>query len=207
MQSTSTRTVTEGFGLRTETKVPLHELPFSNQDVTAGSEDELQAVVIGSPTKCDLPLSISESRFFRNIARRSASGEAPQRSLLELESFLRDAGEVWDNSWIRFPQQKLSRAAQQVLEADLQIMRDGHIRERCDADRYRFVQGGEPWLRIPISYALKLALADVAGVQPHMPEVMRDEADRLLRHFLNDNTSPETTSFRIVGFGKRALIG
>lgn len=206
MQSTRTRATAEAFGRRAEASPPLHEVPFSPYDATAGSEDELQAVVIGTPTACDLPLSISESRFFRNIARRSASGEAPQRSLLELEAFLKDARDVWDNSWIRFPQRRLSHAAQQVLEADLQTVRDGRIRERCDADRYRFVQSGEPWLRIPISYALKLALADVVGTQPHLPELMHDEAERLMGHFLNDNTSPETTSFQIVGSnGGRSL--
>ena len=57
---------------------------------------------------------------------------------------------------------------------------------------------GERWLRVPISYALKLSLADLAGVQPHMPERMRAEAERLLRYFSNDNTSPETTSFHII---------
>src|SRR5215471_16977635 len=207
MQSTSTRATAEVFGQRAESDAALHEIPFSHRDATAGSEDELQAVVIGSPTQCDLPISISESRFFRNIARRSASGEAPQRSLLELEAFLKDYRNVWDNSWIRFPQRKLSQAAQQVFDADMQIVRDSRIRERCDAARYRFEQASEPWLRIPISYALKLALADVLGVQPHLPELMREQGERLMRHFLNDNTSPETTSFHITGSGGERSLG
>ena len=69
------------------------------------------------------------------------------------------------------------------------------------------MQNGERWLRIPISYALKLALADLIGIQPHMPEPMRQEASRLMRHFLNDNTSPETTSFHIVGAKLNAIAG
>ena len=64
-------------------------------------------------------------------------------------------------------------------------------------------RAGEPWLRIPISYALKLSLADLVGSQPHLPEPMRQEASRLMRHFLNDNTSPETTSFHIVAGDSR----
>src|SRR5579885_2562405 len=62
-------------------RIPVEQLPFTAFDPTAGSEDELQAVVIGSPDDCDLPLSIRNSRFFHNIARRSASGEAPRRTL------------------------------------------------------------------------------------------------------------------------------
>ena len=73
--------------------------------------------------------------------------------------------------------------------------------------KFTFEQSGETWLRIPISYALKLALADLSGTQPHMPEKMRLEAKRLLRHFSNDNTSPETTSFHVVGPREQVLIG
>ena len=47
---------------------------------------------------------------------------------------------------------------------------NGAIGDRSDALRFRFTQHGEPWLRIPISYALKLSLADLIGAQPHLPE-------------------------------------
>jgi len=196
----------KSLGLPARAGFAFEETPFVGRDATAGSEDELQAAVAGPAKDCDLPLSISESRFFRNIARRSASGEAPRRTLLEVRAFLNDTRQVWENSWIRFPQRRLSRQAQQVFETDLQIVRDGSIGERSDASRFRLVQNGEPWLRIPISYALKLSLADLAGTQPHMPELMRAETERLMQHFLNDNTSPETTSFRIVkAAGERSL--
>ena len=187
--------------------IPLDELPFSDQDATAGSEDELQAVVVGSAGNCDLSLSIRDSRFLQNIARRSASGEAPHRTLLEVGAFLDDTHEVWENSWIRFPQARLSAYALHVFLADLQVERNGSVAERSDASRFRFTQNGERWLRIPISYALKLALADVIGSQPHMPEPMRQEASRLMRHFLNDNTSPETTSFQVVGGESKRSLG
>ena len=36
---------------------------------------------------------------------------------------------------------------------------------------------------------------------------MRQEAERLMKHFLNDNTSPETTSFRIVEDGDGRSLG
>ncbi len=199
--------LSESLGLSDRKPIPFDELPFSALDATAGSEDELQAVVVGRSTDCDLPLSIRESRFFRNIARRSASGEAPRRTLLELEAFLNDTRGVWENSWIRFPEARLSRHALHVFHADLQVARNGSIGERSDALRFRFTQHGEPWLRIPISYALKLSLADLIGAQPHMPEAMRQEASRLMRHFLNDNTSPETTSFHIVAAEPKRSLG
>src|SRR5271165_1495972 len=185
-------------GGRCKTKLLLDAMPFSPGDVTAGSEDELQAVVAGTSDACDLPTTIRESRFFRNIARRISSGEAPRQTYDELQEFLNDSEGVWENSWIRFPECKLGRHALAVLHADIglepcQLAQ----RRRTDSARYSFEKAGERWVRVPISYALKLALADLAGAQPHMPERMRAEAERLLRHFSNDNTSPETTSFHI----------
>ena len=184
----------------------LDQLPFVAQDATGGSEDELRAVVAGASRACDLPLTIRESRFFHNIARRSASGEAPQSTLAELNQFLADTRCVWENSWIRFPESSLSERARQVFCDDLQVPVGDAFRNRSDAPRFRFPQNGEPWLRLPISYALKLALADVAGRQPHLPQVMRDAAGRLTHHFINDNTSPETTSFQVQrAAGQRSL--
>src|ERR1700685_3915432 len=207
MATVRTKTLSESLGRPNCTRIPIDELPFSARDATAGSEDELQAVVVGRSSDCDLPLSIRESRFFRNIARRSASGEAPRRTLSELEAFLNDTRGVWENSWIRFPESRLSRHALHVFHADLQVARNGSIGERSDASRFRFTQNGEPWLRIPISYALKLSLADLIGSQPHMPEPMRQAASRLMRHFLNDNTSPETTSCQVVGGQSNRSLG
>ena len=197
----------ESPGLLDLAHLPLDELPFGICDATAGCEDELQAVVAGQASACDLPLSVRESRFFRNIARRSASGEAPRRTLTELEAFLNDTCGVWENSWIRFPEARLSKCALQLWQSDLQVARNGSSSERTDALRFRFTQNGERWLRIPISYALKLSLADLVGTQPHMPQAMQSEAERLMRHFLNDNTSPETTSFHIVSGEREHSLG
>ncbi len=198
MATIRSEAVLESIRLEELAGLSVDELPFSAGETTAGSEDELQAVVVGRSNDCDLPLSIRESRFFQNIARRRASGEAPRSSLLELEAFLNDTHGIWENSWIRFPQSRLSVHALEVFQADLKAVRNGVICNRSDADRFRFMQNGEPWLRIPISYGMKLALADLTGTQPHLPEPMRAEASRLMRHFLSDNTSPETTSFHIV---------
>ncbi len=105
------------------------ELPFAACDATAGSEDELQAVVVGPvAATATCRSAIRESRFFSNIARRSASGEAPRRTLLELEAFLNDTRGVWENSWIRFPESRLSRArAARVSRPICKFARNGSI--------------------------------------------------------------------------------
>ncbi len=195
-------------GFRCRSELQLDGLPFAPGDVTAGSEDELQAVVVGNAAACDLPITIRDSRFLKNIARRSSSGEAPRSTYIELQAFLNDHEQVWENSWVRFPERRLSPHALNTFLADLKIGERGQLkRHRADSVKFTFEQAGETWLRIPISYALKLALADVAGTQPHMPERMQTEAKRLLRCFSNDNTSPETTSFHVVKSTEQVLIG
>src|ERR1700756_2690240 len=86
-------------GVRCQSKLLLDTLPFAPGDVSAGSEDELQAVVVGNAAACDLPITIRDSRYFKNIARRSSSGEAPRSTYLELQEFLNDHEQVWENSW------------------------------------------------------------------------------------------------------------
>jgi hypothetical protein len=177
----------------------LQQFPFGPDDVTAGSEDELQVVVCGAAAACDLPLTIHESRFYRNLSKRISSGEAPRQTYLELQEFLTDSGEVWENSWIRFSEGRLSEHARQTFYSDVGLAaRAGSTKaRRLDFRRYTLEQEGDRWIRVPISYGLKLALADLVGTQPHIPARLRNEADRLLSHFSNDNTSPETTSFHI----------
>src|SRR5664279_3981175 len=195
-------------GYRCKGKLLLDGLPFAPGDVTAGSEDELQALVVGNASSCDLPITIRDSRFLKNIARRSSSGEAPRKTYLEVQEFLSDSEQTWENSWIRFPERRLSPLARNTFLADLKIGERGQLKRRRAASvKFTFEQGGETWLRIPISYALKLALADLVGTQPYMPEKMSLEAKRLLQNFSNDNTSPETTSFHIVGSRQCKLVG
>ena len=189
-------------------RLALSELPFGPGDVTAGSEDELQAVVAGESAFCDLPAAIRESKFYRNLSKRISSGEAPRQTYLEIEKFLSDSGEVWENSWIRFPESRLSTPALETFRADLGMQPGNECKPtRTDVQRYSFMHEGRPWLRVPISYALKLALADLMGSQPRLPGRILGEAERLLGHFLNDNTSPETTSFHVVSATPQLTIG
>jgi hypothetical protein len=143
-------------------------LPFGVGDVTAGSENELQTVVIGDPQSADLPRTVAESGFFANVSRRVAAGDAPRRTLQALQSWLHDNAEgVWENSWVRFPQRLLSPGAAAVLATDLAAdRRQPAAGQRQDVDRFLVSVGGESMVRVPVSYLLKLALADSLYADP-----------------------------------------
>src|SRR5262244_3615593 len=103
-----------------DTRIAIESLPFAPGDATAGTENELQAIVIGRRYTVDLPVSIERSKYYANIARRVARGEASPTLLSELERFLADnQDEVWDNSWVRFPRKYLSSFASDLLDQDL----------------------------------------------------------------------------------------
>lgn len=185
-------------------------LPFSANDVTAGSESELQAVVCGAKEDVDLPLLIEQSNFFANMMKRAAAGETPRKSVADLERFLADnPSRVWENSWVRFPRRNLSRFAQDVLEKDLLADKKNQASgQRADSARFMFRDAsGEEMLRLPISYLIKLALADLIGSQHILPDIIRHTGIRLLEHYLNDNTSPETFSFNVVSLTPGSGMG
>ncbi|WP_462324204.1 hypothetical protein [Desulfoplanes sp.] len=178
-------------------------LPFVFEDVTAGSENELQVAVIGTRDDVDLPLSIKQSSYYRNIRRRTARGDTSRKIITDLEEYLRDnPGNVWENSWVRFPRRHLSREADTILENDLvRDKSDPESPRRLDYARFVFEQGGEPWIRIPVSYLLKLALADLITFRT-LPAGLHEAATRFLNHFLSDNTSPETFSLYVTPLSK-----
>ncbi|MBF0243697.1 MAG: hypothetical protein HQL31_00300 [Planctomycetes bacterium] len=172
-------------------------LPFSPSDISAGSESELQAAVIGHRDHVDLPRSILDSRIFHNLERRSRSGDLPHQGLRDLRRYLDDnADGVWENSWVSFPRSLLSRTASEVLLSDLSADKsDPSKGRRSDEDRFLKMKNGEIHLRVPISYLLKLSLADcLDGIDAN---ALLDKGMRLLDCFLNDNTSPETCSFHL----------
>jgi len=185
-------------------------LPFSVNDVTAGSESELQAVVCGAKEDVDLPLIIEQSNFFANMMKRAASGESPRWIVADLKRFLAEnSSNTWENSWVRFPRQNLSRYALDVFEADLLAdKKNPAAGMRADAERFMFrTPSGEEMLRLPISYLIKLALADLLGTQHILPAIIRQTGIRLMGHYLNDNTSPETFSFNVVSLSPKSGMG
>ncbi|TKB76135.1 MAG: hypothetical protein E8D45_06880 [Nitrospira sp.] len=188
---------------------PPQTAPFSAYDITAGSECELQPAVAGSRRDVDLALTVQASNYFRNVVKRAAAGDSPARAVSDLERFLsRAPNQVWEHSWVRFPRRLLSAFAEQVFDHDLRAdkrMPDGPI--RWDTDKFLFVSQGETWTRVPVSYLLKLALADAISTGPPLPAELRRLGERLMGHFLNDNSSPETHSFYVVALRPETGMG
>lgn len=175
-------------------------LPFSLDDVTAGAENELQVVVKGARRDVDLPLTIERSNYYANIKRRILAGETSRRAFTELDHYLNSNEDgIWENSWVRFPLRVLSPLARETLQVDLLADKSNPTGgSRSDVERFVFHEYGEKHLRVPVSYLIKLALADVLGAPKRPPAAIEETGSRLLKHFSNDNTSPETFSFHVV---------
>jgi hypothetical protein len=174
----------------------VQSLPFTAEDATAGVENELQAVVVGAAEAVDLPIFIKNSRYYKNLIKKTETGDTSPRSLTDLQHFIdKNADNVWENSWVRFPRRLLTTYADQVFERDLfRDKRNPNSCKRRDVNLFSFCEKGEEYLRVPISYLLKLALADTVAQAKTHPKI-RLTGEKLLKHFLSDNTSPETYSF------------
>jgi len=172
-------------------------LPFAAGDATSGVENELQTVVIGSKETVDLPRSIEESNYYKNIIRRTLSGDTSQRLIAELEQYLNNSHDnVWEHSWVRFPYRFLSASARSIFHNDLRADKSNpQSPDRSDAAKFIINDQGERCVRVPVSYLLKLALVDAVSASAFTPEAVRRTGMRFMAHFLNDNTSPETFSF------------
>jgi hypothetical protein len=211
---------------RKETLVHLHPHPFSALDTTVGVENEFQAAVIGQKEQVDLPLIIEQSNYFQNLVKRAARGDMSLATISDLRHFLNENdGQIWENSWVRFPRHLLSRHAETTLQHDLLADKSCAAgAKRTDCHRFLFRQEGEEWLRIPVSYLLKLALADAITNGEGWPEATgsttggssRPELNfplflqigkRLMAHLISDNTSPEITSFLVTGSQNGELPG
>lgn len=184
-----------------------HSFPFVGTDVSAGCENELQVAVVGRATDVDLPDTIISSRYYANIKRRVRSGDTATAALDNLQSYLSDNTDgVWENSWVRFPCNRLNKYALAIINHDLRADKnnpDGPA--RGDIDRFTLKVKGDEWFRLPISYLLKLSLADVVGTGGG--ELIRATATRLMPHFVSDNTSPETTSFHVLSSPEVGGVG
>ncbi len=178
----------------------ITDLPFSAEDITAGTETELQVVVVGDRDRVDLPLEIAASRFYANLQRRTQSGESPRKNITLLQEYLDNNRErIWENSWVRFSRRRLCDQALQVWNQDILANKSNPAAgQRTDLQRFHFVgRQGEDCLRVPVSYLLKLALADFLGRHGHDHNRIRKTGTELLDHFSSDNTSPETFSFHV----------
>jgi hypothetical protein len=171
-------------GIRAGTPTFVERLPFARQDLTAGTENELAAAVVGARTAVDLPQAIAGLPLYQQGGKAVAG----------LEAWLADeSARTWEHSWVRIARHTLNATGRAMLEADLAGRRD----------RGDFELHGEV-LRAPTSYVLKLALADVLGASL-LPGRAQRTGRRILDCFLNDNTAPEIISTHIVGSGEAGL--
>jgi hypothetical protein len=188
----------------------LEKLPFAADDATAGTETELQAAVHGTGENVDLPIIIEQSNYLANIRKRTATGDLPKRLVHGLEEVLHENTEnIWENSWVRFERRMLSNYAEQVFERDLKADKSSPSDlKRTDVSRFVFsADDGRPMIRVPVSYLVKLAMAQFIGLRKNLPFLLRETGTRLMGHYLNDNTSPETFSFHVVPMRKSSGMG
>lgn len=190
-------------------KVSPAALPFSLHDATAGNETELQSLVEGKKEDVDLPQFIESSNYIANILRRATSGDLSHKSLTELERFLHENKEqIWENSWVRIPLDVLGKFSRQILETDL-LADKTHPSQgrRSDSGNFLFCQQNQEYLRIPVSYLLKLALAEAIDPDKSFSPQVFQVGVKLLDHFLSDNTSPETFSFTVADVSRGGKLG
>ena len=175
----------------------IRSMPFVGDDVTAGTENEFQTVVKGGVEHVDLPQTLIQSPVYKTIRKRLKNGAMPRHAGNTLDDYLfNNRDQVWENSWVRFPYHTLCPFARNILKKDLKKDKsDPQSPCRSDAKTFFIRHHGESWLRIPVSYLFKLALADAVGTDSALPLRFRPVAEKLMHHFLNDNTSPELFSF------------
>lgn len=179
------------------------KIPYSAGDVSCGIENEFQTAVNGRSGDVDLAIYIKESRYLKNLIKRSERGDLPGNRINEIREFIDDnRSGIWENSWVRFPRKTLSRYADAVFRRDLKSdKRKPESGERIDAENFSVTHNGEECLRVPVSYLLKLALADSVSGETYIHPVIRKSGESYLQCYLNDNTSPEIVSFFPVSDG------
>ncbi len=173
--------------------------PFVGEDSTVGMEYELQVAVQGVCGDVDLPLAILDSNYYGNIVKRVNRGDITPDSIDDLNAFLhKNETNIWENSWVRIRPQYLSSWAGELLAIDL--LADKQNREgdnRKDAERYSCMHKGSEMVRLPVSYLLKLSLAQAISSCRELPAEIESVGKKLLKHLVSDNTSPEILSFTI----------
>lgn len=175
----------------------LESIPYCGGGVTCGIENEFQTAVSGRPGDVDLPIYITDSSYLKNLEKRVARGDASRKNFSRLMTFLENNSTgLWENSWVRFPASSLSRYAATVFDDDLKADKSiASSPPRGDRDRFLFKKNGRDYIRVPVSYLLKLALADAISGGSFIHPVIRSAGTDFMKAFMNDNTSPEIVSF------------
>ncbi|MEN6509448.1 MAG: hypothetical protein ABFD63_11820 [Smithella sp.] len=206
----SIREISEAIGVKYDRLgLNVGSLPFAPTDTTAGSESEMQTVVIGSKHHADLPLFIERSNYFSNTKKRAKSGDTSRKVMTDLEKYLNENAEgVWENSWVRIPREKIGDFANIIIGHDMLADKsNASAGQRSDFDRYFLQENGREYLRVPISYLLKLSLAEIIASKQKDAPILHATGLRIMSSFLNDNTSPETSSFYVMAMQSETGMG
>jgi hypothetical protein len=129
--------------------------------------------------------------------------------MTDLEQYLNANNEgIWENSWVRFSAKKMGKYAKLIFLNDLSADKENPLSgNRTDISRFLYQQNGEEYVRIPVSYLLKLSLAEIIGSSDFTNPLIGKTGLKVMDHFLNDNTSPETSSFYISSMPSANSIG
>ncbi|MEF3255215.1 MAG: hypothetical protein K6348_06610 [Deferribacterales bacterium] len=182
--------------------------PFHFGDITAGIETELHTSVQGDPSDVDLPQIIINSKYYKNVVRRVQVVDTSATSKEMLNRYLSDKDKIWDNSWVRVPVYKISPDAFQIFMKDL--LKDKRRPDegyRSDATKFFITIKGEQFIRIPISYLFKLAIVDYMITENDRTSRFIETGLGMIKHYINDNTSPELSSFFVIDSEKSADVG
>ncbi|MCX7987916.1 MAG: hypothetical protein N2647_00545 [Thermodesulfovibrio sp.] len=172
--------------------------PFEHSDITAGCENEFQVAVEGDNENVDLPDKIINSKFYNNLKRRVKAGDSPSKLLRDLEALLSSHINLWENSWVRIEESRLTKEALSVFKRDLlKDKNDPKQGFRSDISNFFYYKDSKTFIRIPVSYLLKIALIDLFSHFFESDIYLERLILYLSKNFLNDNTSPEVTSFYI----------
>lgn len=187
----------------------LHITPFGDGDSSVGMEFELQVAVEGEPEDVDLSITIRNSDCYQNILKRTACEDLPPAALQSLEEYLyANKAKVWENSWVRLSVDRLTAFTGKILQRDLQADKSlPESAKRSDVSRFLFHQNGEEKLRVPISYLLKLSLANSLSAGPALSDELTELGRQLMDHLTSDNTSPEVLSFSVQAAGPGERVG
>lgn len=177
----------------------LLKSPFSPDDLTCGCENEFQVAVEGNSEDVDLPSQIINSRYFQSLTRRVKSGDTPSKILKDLENLLfSNSTKIWENSWVRVELDRLSYTAKNAFSHDLLIDKSNpQVGYRTDTQSFYFFKEKKCYIRIPVSYLLKLVLIDLYSRYKNKTLELDSLIQSLTKKFINDNTSPEVISFYI----------
>ena len=179
--------------------VSLSSKPFTCEDTSVGMEYELQVAIEGDHKDVDLPITIASSTYFKNVVKRTERGDLASANLESLQTFLfGNSSKVWENSWVRLPENMLTSWTQEMLARDFKADKSlASSKPRSDIHRFRCIHKGKDSLRVPVSYLLKLSLANAISGDQILPLVLFETGVSLMDNLLSDNTSPEILSFTI----------